>query len=113
SLLGVVKGTIRNYERGRNEPNITRLYDAKRGRQPRVEYICRCVTAQTSLSVTASVPMRRQARRSSQRNGTSAVTEMKSRQAAKIRELGQSLIDAGVVNLDQKSEAVRVPRGTH
>src|SRR5215831_10134766 len=52
---------------------------------------------QTSLSVTASVPMRRQAQRSSQRNGTSVVTEMKSRQAAKIRELGQSLIDAGFV----------------
>src|SRR6516165_3483514 len=56
-LLGVVEGTIQNYEHGRNEPNITRLYDAKRGRQPRVEYICR-----------ASLPMRRQARRSSRRN---------------------------------------------
>jgi DNA-binding transcriptional regulator YiaG len=31
-LLGVVEGTIQNYEHGRNEPNITRLYDAKRGR---------------------------------------------------------------------------------
>ena len=40
-LIGVVEGTIQNYEHGRNEPNITRLYDAKRGRQPRVEYICR------------------------------------------------------------------------
>src|SRR5262249_53132402 len=57
----------------------------------------RHVYPQTSLSVTASVPMRRQAQRSSQRNGTSVVTEMKSRQAAKIRELGQSLIDAGFV----------------
>ena len=46
SLLGVVEGTIQNYEHGRNEPNITRLYDTKRGRQPRVEYICRRVTAQ-------------------------------------------------------------------
>ena len=27
SLLGVVEGTIQNYEHGRNEPNITRLYD--------------------------------------------------------------------------------------
>ena len=34
-LLGVVEGTIQNYEHGRNEPNITRLYDTKRGRQPR------------------------------------------------------------------------------
>ena len=39
----------------------------------------------------------RKAQRSSQRNGTSVVTEIKSRQAAKIRELGQSLIDAGFV----------------
>jgi len=54
---------------------------------------------QTSLSVTASVPMRRQAQRSSQRNGASVVTEMKSRQAAKIRELGRSLIAAGLVTL--------------
>ena len=30
-LLGIVEGTIQNYEHGRNEPNITRLYDAKRG----------------------------------------------------------------------------------
>ena len=29
-LLGIVEGTIQNYEHGRNEPNITRLYDAKR-----------------------------------------------------------------------------------
>jgi transcriptional regulator with XRE-family HTH domain len=29
-LLRVVEGTIQNYEHGRNEPNITRLYDAKR-----------------------------------------------------------------------------------
>jgi|SRR5215813_9820355 len=29
-LLGVVEGTIQNYEHGRTEPNITRLYDAKR-----------------------------------------------------------------------------------
>jgi DNA-binding XRE family transcriptional regulator len=33
-LLGVVEGTIQNYEHARNEPNITRLYEAKRGRQP-------------------------------------------------------------------------------
>src|SRR5215472_2329293 len=31
-LFGVVEATIQNYEHGRNEPNITRLYDAKRGR---------------------------------------------------------------------------------
>src|SRR5262249_27043664 len=38
-LLGVVEGTIQNYEHGRNEPNITR---------PRVEYICRHSQQQTA-----------------------------------------------------------------
>ena len=56
--------------------------------------------------------MRRQAQRSSQLNGTSVVTEMKSRQAAKIRELGQSLIDAGFVALDQQCEALGLARST-
>jgi hypothetical protein len=37
---------------------------------------------------------------------------MKSRQAAKIRELGQSLIDAGFVTLDQQSEALGLARST-
>ena len=55
---------------------------------------------------------RNQAQRSSQRNGTSVVTEMKSRQAAKIRELRQSLIDAGFVTLDQQSEALGLARST-
>jgi hypothetical protein len=35
-----------------------------------------------------------------------------SRQAAKIRELGQSLIDAGFVTLDQQSEALGLARST-
>ena len=55
---------------------------------------------------------RNQAQRSSQRNGASVVTEMKSRQAAKIRELGQSLIDAGFVTLHQQSEALGLTRST-
>src|SRR5215471_8430559 len=59
-------------------------------RSPRATPPCNGrVTAQTSLSVTASVPMRRQAQRSSQRNGTSVVTEMKSRQAAKSVQLAR------------------------
>jgi hypothetical protein len=37
---------------------------------------------------------------------------MKSRQAAKIRELGQSLIDAGFVALDQQCEALGLSRST-
>src|SRR5262249_16345087 len=69
------------------------------------------VTAQTSLSLTATVRIRK-AQRSSQRNAQSVVTEIKSRQAAKIRELGQSLIDAGFVTLDQQSEALGLARST-
>src|SRR5215831_11352869 len=56
--------------------------------------------------------MRSQAQRSSQRNGTLVVTEMKQRQAAKIRELGETLIDAGFVTLDQQSEALGLARST-
>src|SRR6516162_9078304 len=47
-LLGVVESTIQNYEHGRNEPNITRLYDAKRGRQ--------CGIYLPAQSATDSVP---------------------------------------------------------
>src|SRR5262252_10923508 len=59
-LLGVVEGTIQNYEHGRNEPNITRLYDAK-GRQPRVEYICR--HSQQQIACLPVVPVGKQAQR--------------------------------------------------
>ena len=58
-LLGIVEGTIQNYEHGRNEPNITRLYDAKRGRQPRVEYICR--PSQQQIACLPVVPIGKQA----------------------------------------------------
>src|SRR6516225_1153648 len=58
-LLGIVEGTIQNYEHGRNEPNITRLYDAKRGRQPRVEYICR--HSQQQIACLPVVPIGKQA----------------------------------------------------
>src|SRR6516162_800324 len=58
-LLGVVEGTIQNYEHGRNEPNITRIYDAKRGRQPRVEYICR--HSQQQIACLPVVPIGKQA----------------------------------------------------
>ena len=58
-LLGLVEGTIQNYEHGRNEPNITRLYDAKRGRQPRVEYICR--PSQQQIACLPVVPIGKQA----------------------------------------------------
>jgi DNA-binding XRE family transcriptional regulator len=58
-LLGIVEGTIQNYEHGRNEPNITRLYDTKRGRQPRVEYICR--PSQQQIACLPVVPIGKQA----------------------------------------------------
>jgi DNA-binding XRE family transcriptional regulator len=58
-FLCVVEGTIQNYERGRNEPNISRLYDAKRGRQPRVEYICR--HSQQQIACLPVVPIGKQA----------------------------------------------------
>ena len=56
-LLGVVEGTIQNYEHGRNEPNITRLYDAKRA--SRVECICR--HSQQQIACLSVVPIGKQA----------------------------------------------------
>jgi DNA-binding XRE family transcriptional regulator len=56
-LLGLVEGTIQNYEHGRNEPNITRLYDVKRA--PRVEYICR--HSQQQIACLPVVPIGKQA----------------------------------------------------
>jgi DNA-binding XRE family transcriptional regulator len=58
-LLCVVEGTIQNYEHGRNEPNITRLYDVKRARQPRVEYIC--PHSQQQIACLPVVPIGKQA----------------------------------------------------
>ena len=59
NLLGVVEGTIQKYDHGRNEPNITRLHDAKRGRQPDVEYICR--HSQQQIACLPAVPIGKQA----------------------------------------------------
>src|SRR5262249_4406736 len=69
------------------------------------------VTAQTSLSVTASVPMPK-AQRSSQGNGTSVVTEIISRQAANILELVKPHIVSGVMTRYQQSEALGLARST-
>ena len=40
------------------------------------------------------------------------LAEMKARQSAKIRELGQALIDAGLRTLDAQTDALGLPRST-
>ena len=40
------------------------------------------------------------------------IAEMKARQSAKIRELGQVLIDVGLRSLDEQADALGVPRST-
>jgi hypothetical protein len=65
-----------------------------------------------SLSVSASAPARRQPVRSFQESSNPVVAEMKSRQAAKIRELGEALIEAGLATLDEQSEALGLARST-
>ncbi len=40
------------------------------------------------------------------------IAEMKARQSAKIRELGQALIDAGLRTLDAQADALGLPRST-
>jgi hypothetical protein len=65
-----------------------------------------------SLSVSASAPARRQPVRSFQESSKPMVAEMKSRQVAKIRELGQALIEAGFATLDEQSEALGLARST-
>jgi len=64
------------------------------------------------LSVCASAPARRQAVRSFQESSKPVVAEMKSRQAAKIRELGQALIEAGFATLGEQSKALGLARST-
>jgi hypothetical protein len=64
------------------------------------------------FSVSASAPARRRAVRSFQESSKPVVAEMKSRQAAKIRELGQALIEAGFATLDEQSEALGLARST-
>ncbi len=47
-----------------------------------------------------------------QQNGTPALAEMKLRQAAKIRELGRALVEAGFLTLDEQSKALGLARST-
>src|SRR5262249_19878861 len=55
---------------------------------------------------------RRQAERSLQESSKAVVAEMKARQAAKMRELGHALVDAGFLTLDEQSKALGVARST-
>jgi hypothetical protein len=54
----------------------------------------------------------RQAKRSLQESRKPVVAEMKARQAAKIRELGYALVDAGFLTLDEQSKALGLARST-
>jgi hypothetical protein len=53
-----------------------------------------------------------QAERSIQQNGTPVLAEMKSRQASKIRELGQTLVEAGFLTLDEQAKVLGLARST-
>jgi hypothetical protein len=63
------------------------------------------------FSAFSTFSVRRQAKRSLQESSEPAA-EMKVRQAAKIRELGHALVDAGFLTLDEQSKALGVARST-
>ena len=48
----------------------------------------------------------------SSKTNPGVLSEMKARQSAKIRELGQDLIDAGLRTLDAQADALGLPRST-
>ena len=48
----------------------------------------------------------------SSKTNPGVLSEMKARQSAKIRELGQALIDAGLRTLDAQADALGLPRST-
>jgi hypothetical protein len=64
------------------------------------------------FSALSTFSVRRQARRSLQESRKPVVAEMKARQAAKIRELGHALVDAGFLTLDEQSKALGLARST-
>ena len=64
------------------------------------------------FSASSPLSVRREAARSFQGSSKPVVAEMKSRQAAKIRELGQALIEAGFVTLDEQAKALGLARST-
>jgi hypothetical protein len=64
------------------------------------------------FSAFSTFSVRRQAKRSLQESRKPVVAEMKARQAAKIRELGHALVDAGFLTLDEQSKAIGLTRST-
>jgi len=64
------------------------------------------------FSAFSTFSVRRQAERSLQESSKAVVAEMKVRQAAKIREVGHALVDAGFLTLDEQSKALGLARST-
>jgi hypothetical protein len=64
------------------------------------------------FSAFSTFSVRRQAKRSLQESSEPVVAEMKARQAAKIREVGHALVDAGFLTLDEQSKALGLARST-
>src|SRR5215475_2006010 len=68
--------------------------------------------ASNGFSAFSTFSVRRQAERSLQESSKAVVAEMKARQAAKIREVGHALVDAGFLTLDEQSKALGLARST-
>jgi hypothetical protein len=64
------------------------------------------------FSAFSTFSVRRQAERSLQESSKPVGAEMKARQAAKIREVGHALVDAGFLTLDEQSKALGLARST-
>jgi hypothetical protein len=64
------------------------------------------------FSAFSTFSVRRQAKCSLHESRKPVVAEMKARQAAKIRELGHALVDAGFLTLDDQSKALGLARST-
>jgi DNA-binding XRE family transcriptional regulator len=101
-LLGIVEGTIQNYEHGRNEPNITRLYDAKRGRQPRVEYICR--HSQQQIACLPVVPIGKQAQIRNVQQQIACLPVVPIGKQAQIRNVQQQIACLPVVPIGKQAQ---------
>ena len=64
----------------------------------------------SGLKNIAAPPKRRESTQT--RLARPVIAEMKARQSAKIQELGQALIDAGLCTLDEQANALGLPRST-
>ena len=59
-----------------------------------------------------AAPRRNRRARSCQPRRPRTVAEMKARQSAKIRDLGEALVTAGILTLDEQAEALGLSRST-